>query len=104
MPSSLVVKVVVAFLATSTTLTVAPGTAAPFGSATLPLILPRSSWACIDRGTTKRKQNAASAQPASKLALLLNNFMGRILLVNEIKQAVGLAVGSRQHGETWSSA
>jgi hypothetical protein len=60
---------------------------------TRPLILPRNSCACIDKGVSKRKQNAASAQPASKLALLVIDFIGWILLLDKIKQAVGLAVG-----------
>src|SRR5436190_18869868 len=71
MPSSFVVRVDVAFLATSTTLTVAPGTAAPLGSMTRPVILPRNSCAPADASRNAKTKTVAA--PASNRRLITVN-------------------------------
>jgi hypothetical protein len=65
-----VVNVDVVALATSVTLTVAPGMTAPLESLTLPVILPRSS--CAIAGTSK---HIASTTPDNKRDLFIVSFM-----------------------------
>jgi hypothetical protein len=61
------------FRATSIILTLAPGTAAPFGSTTRPLILPRSSWAPADASrNVNTKIVAAIASNTCLIGVTLN--------------------------------
>src|SRR5215831_744845 len=66
-------RVEVVALATSVTLTVAPGITAPLESVTLPVIFPRNSWACAIAGTSKHI--AASAKPAISCNFFVVSFI-----------------------------